>query len=77
MKRSMVMMAVFGVMVSMGSICSASGFLVQTGGRHLPGLAVPAARFTPGPYHPLEYCVHAFDKWFVERLGPRLAALRR
>jgi Rieske 2Fe-2S family protein len=36
-----------------------------------------AARFTPGPYHPLEYCAHAFDKWFVERLGPRLAALRR
>lgn len=47
MKRSIVMMAVFGVMGLMGSICSASGFLVQTGGRHLPGLALPAARFTP------------------------------
>ena len=31
----------------------------------------------PGPYHPLEFCVHAFDRWFVERMGERLEQLRR
>lgn len=36
-----------------------------------------AARLAPGPYHPMEFCVHAFDRWFVEQLGERLAALRR
>lgn len=35
------------------------------------------SRLTPGPYHPLEFCVHAFDRWFVEQLGDRLATLRR
>jgi len=35
------------------------------------------SRLAPGPYHSLEFCVHAFDRWFVERLGERLAALRR
>lgn len=29
-----------------------------------------------GPYHPLEYCVHAFDRWYVETLGEHLTALR-
>ncbi len=42
--------------------------MVQTGA---------AARLAPGPYHPLEFCVHAFDRWFVEQLGDRLAALQR
>jgi len=36
-----------------------------------------AARLAPGPYHPLEFCAHAFDRWFVDQLGERLAALRR
>ena len=36
-----------------------------------------AARLAPGPYHPMEDCVHAFDRWFVEQLGERLVALRR
>jgi Rieske 2Fe-2S family protein len=35
-----------------------------------------AGRVRPGPYHPLEYCVHAFDRWYVERLGARLKTLR-
>jgi len=35
------------------------------------------SRLSPGPYHPLEFCVHAFDRWFVEQLGDRLAALKR
>ena len=29
----------------------------------------------PGPYHPSEVCVHAFDKWFVATLGTRLTEL--
>lgn len=26
----------------------------------------------PGPYHPSERCVHAFDRWYAEALAPRL-----
>jgi Rieske 2Fe-2S family protein len=29
----------------------------------------------PGPYHPAEVCVHAFDSWFVRKLQHRLDAL--
>lgn len=29
----------------------------------------------PGPYHPSETCVHAFDSWFVNRLQDRLVEL--
>lgn len=29
----------------------------------------------PGPYHPAETCVHAFDSWFVRTLQDRLAAI--
>ncbi|NKB86801.1 MAG: Rieske 2Fe-2S domain-containing protein [Acidobacteria bacterium] len=36
-----------------------------------------ASRLRPGPYHPLEYCVHAFDRWYVERVGKRLESLSR
>jgi Rieske 2Fe-2S family protein len=36
-----------------------------------------AARTRPGPYHPLEFCVHAFDRWLVERIGDPVAELRR
>jgi Rieske 2Fe-2S family protein len=28
----------------------------------------------PGPYHPSERCVHAFDKWYAEALAPHLGA---
>jgi Rieske 2Fe-2S family protein len=28
----------------------------------------------PGPYHPSERCVHAFDQWYAEAIGPHLAA---
>jgi Rieske 2Fe-2S family protein len=35
-----------------------------------------AAGLSPGPYHPLEYCVHAFDRWFITQLGEQLAQLR-
>lgn len=29
----------------------------------------------PGPYHPAEACVHAFDRWYVGRMRQPLAAL--
>jgi len=28
----------------------------------------------PGPYHPSERCVHAFDRWYAEALAPHLGA---
>lgn len=32
-----------------------------------------SAGYAPGPYHPTERCVHAFDKWYAESIGPRMA----
>jgi len=37
------------------------------------GAASVGAR--PGPYHPAEACVHAFDRWLVTTLGDELRAL--
>ena len=28
----------------------------------------------PGPYHPSERCVHAFDKWYAEAIAPHVPA---
>ena len=33
-----------------------------------------SAGYVPGPYHPSERCVHAFDKWYAEAIAPHLAA---
>ena len=33
-----------------------------------------SAGYVPGPYHPSERCVHAFDKWYAEAIAPQLAA---
>ena len=33
-----------------------------------------SAGCVPGPYHPTERCVHAFDRWYAEALAPHLAA---
>jgi Rieske 2Fe-2S family protein len=33
-----------------------------------------SAGCVPGPYHPTERCVHAFDKWYAEAIAPHLAA---
>jgi Rieske 2Fe-2S family protein len=32
-----------------------------------------SAGYVPGPYHPTERCVHAFDKWYAEAIAPHLA----
>lgn len=32
-----------------------------------------SAGYVPGPYHPAEACVHAFDKWYAEAIVPHLA----
>jgi Rieske 2Fe-2S family protein len=34
-----------------------------------------SAGYTPGPYHPAERCVHAFDKWYAEAIAPSLGTL--
>jgi Rieske 2Fe-2S family protein len=31
-----------------------------------------SAGYVPGPYHPAEGCVHAFDKWYAEAIAPSL-----
>jgi Rieske 2Fe-2S family protein len=31
-----------------------------------------SAGYVPGPYHPAEGCVHAFDKWYAEAIAPFL-----
>jgi Rieske 2Fe-2S family protein len=31
----------------------------------------------PGPYHPAEACVHAFDQWYVRTMRSRLETLAR
>ncbi len=36
---------------------------------------VVSRAYTPGPYHPSERCVHAFDRWYADRLTAALAAL--
>lgn len=33
-----------------------------------------SAGYLPGPYHPAELCVHAFDRWYAGTIGPQLAA---
>jgi Rieske 2Fe-2S family protein len=33
-----------------------------------------SAGYAPGPYHPTERCVHAFDKWYAEAIAPALGA---
>jgi Rieske 2Fe-2S family protein len=33
-----------------------------------------SAGYVPGPYHPTERCVHAFDRWYAEAIAPHLAA---
>lgn len=32
-----------------------------------------SAGYVPGPYHPAELCVHAFDKWYADSIAPVLA----
>jgi Rieske 2Fe-2S family protein len=34
-----------------------------------------SAGYAPGPYHPAEGCVHAFDKWYAETIAPSLGTL--
>jgi Rieske 2Fe-2S family protein len=36
-------------------------------------LGAASAGYVPGPYHPAELCVHAFDKWYAEAIAPHLA----
>ena len=31
-----------------------------------------SAGYVPGPYHPSERCVHAFDKWYAKAIAPHL-----
>ncbi|HSD55404.1 MAG TPA: aromatic ring-hydroxylating dioxygenase subunit alpha [Burkholderiales bacterium] len=33
-----------------------------------------SAGYVPGPYHPTERCVHAFDKWYAEAIAQQFAA---
>jgi Rieske 2Fe-2S family protein len=33
-----------------------------------------SAGYVPGPYHPAELCVHAFDQWYAEAIAPHLPA---
>jgi Rieske 2Fe-2S family protein len=35
-------------------------------------LGAQSRGFRPGPYHPSEDCVHTFDRWYAERMGPVL-----
>jgi Rieske 2Fe-2S family protein len=34
-----------------------------------------SAGYRPGPYHPAERCVHAFDKWYAEAIAPSLGTV--
>ncbi|EDM73853.1 hypothetical protein PPSIR1_09400 [Plesiocystis pacifica SIR-1] len=35
-----------------------------------------SAGYRRGPYTAMERCIHAFDRWYVEAIGPALEALR-